>query len=371
MITKSLHIVSFSIPFPANYGGAIDVFYKLKKLNENGVKVILHCFQYDRKKKEELEKFATQVFYYPRNLSPINLFKRSPFIINSRSNHALTERLLEDEHPILLEGLHCCALLDDLRFKNRKIIVRSHNIEHDYYQHLALVETNFLKKIYFKLEAKKLNTAEHHYYPKVSQILGISDKDTTYFQKEYQKGITVGAFHQFETVKVQSNISDFAFYHGNLSVGENNEAALYLVKEVFSKVNFKLIIAGSDPSPELFSACQVANNVELKANLSSEEIINLLENAQINILPTFQSTGVKLKLIAALFRGKHCIVNHKMVKGTGLEDLCHIGNKAEELIKLVEELKDVPIAPEVISERQTALYAFDNHQNALKIIELL
>ena len=34
-----IHIVSFDIPYPANYGGVIDVFFKAKFLAEKGVKV--------------------------------------------------------------------------------------------------------------------------------------------------------------------------------------------------------------------------------------------------------------------------------------------------------------------------------------------
>lgn len=45
---KYLNIVSFNIPYPANYGGVIDVYYKLEALRACGVKLILHCFEYER-----------------------------------------------------------------------------------------------------------------------------------------------------------------------------------------------------------------------------------------------------------------------------------------------------------------------------------
>ena len=43
---NKLHIISLDIPFPANYGGVIDIFYKLKSLSNLGVEIILHCFEY-------------------------------------------------------------------------------------------------------------------------------------------------------------------------------------------------------------------------------------------------------------------------------------------------------------------------------------
>jgi len=41
---KHLHIISFDIPYPANYGGVIDVFYKLRALVSAGIKIHLHAF---------------------------------------------------------------------------------------------------------------------------------------------------------------------------------------------------------------------------------------------------------------------------------------------------------------------------------------
>ncbi|MCX6283192.1 MAG: mannosyltransferase, partial [Bacteroidetes bacterium] len=42
---QHLHIVSFDIPYPPDYGGVIDVYYKIKTLSEAGVKIHLHCFE--------------------------------------------------------------------------------------------------------------------------------------------------------------------------------------------------------------------------------------------------------------------------------------------------------------------------------------
>ena len=60
MKNKTLHIVSFNIPFPANYGGVIDVFYKIKALQNQGVNIILHAFEYGRQQAPELEKYCSQ-----------------------------------------------------------------------------------------------------------------------------------------------------------------------------------------------------------------------------------------------------------------------------------------------------------------------
>ena len=57
-----LHIVSFDVPFPPNYGGVIDVFYKIKALHKLGVKIILHTFDYGRGKPTELNNYCEEIF---------------------------------------------------------------------------------------------------------------------------------------------------------------------------------------------------------------------------------------------------------------------------------------------------------------------
>ena len=69
MHRKRLHIVSVDIPVPVNYGGAIDIYYKLKALKNTGIKVHLHCYEYDRKPAEELNQYCEEVFYYKREVN--------------------------------------------------------------------------------------------------------------------------------------------------------------------------------------------------------------------------------------------------------------------------------------------------------------
>src|SRR5690606_3785580 len=134
-----LHIISFDVPYPANYGGVIDVFFKVKALVSLGVKVHLHCFEYGRKPSAELEELCEEVYYYHRKTTRGYLFRRRPFIVVTRSSEELMQRLLKDDHPILFEGLHTCFYLADERLVDRFKIVRTHNIEHDYYRNLAKV----------------------------------------------------------------------------------------------------------------------------------------------------------------------------------------------------------------------------------------
>ena len=370
-MNKHLHIISFDIPFPPSYGGVIDVFFKIKALHEKGVKIHLHCFEYGRKHTDELGSICESVNYYRRKSGPAYLFGSLPYIVSTRSSGSLAKELLKDDHAILFEGLHCCSHLADVRLKNRKKIVRMHNIEHDYYDSLAKVERSFFKRKYFNSEAKKLKKFEQ-VLTLAANVIAISPADSFYLSEKYKNVSCISPFHPDERVQVREGKGDFVLYHGNLAIGENNEAALFLVNKVFNDLKIPLIIAGNDPSEELLTAAKKNPYISIKKNISTNEIYALIRQAQINILPTFQSTGIKLKLLAALFNGRHCIVNSPMVKGTGLEQLCIVADASQAMKEAVNKFFAADLDEQEKTKREKILLRdFSNAANAEKLLSLI
>ncbi|MBK8498563.1 MAG: hypothetical protein IPL52_07020 [Flavobacteriales bacterium] len=366
-----LHIVSFDVPAPPSYGGVIDVYYKAKALAEIGVKVHLHCFQYGRSKAPELELFCESVHYYPRRTGKLQLLNALPYVVVSRRSEPLMENLLGDEHPILFEGLHCCYHLGDPRLHGRTRIVRAHNVEHDYYAALAKAATSTFRRSYFINEAHKLQRFQP-VLAEADRVLAISPKDQAYFGSHFRNVVHVPAFHASEKVEVPDGLGDFAFYHGALGVAENDQAALHLVRNVFKDLPVKLVIAGSDASSELKRAIARAPNVELREDISTGEIHALVRGAQVNVLPTFQATGIKLKLLLCLFTGRHVVCNTPMVEGTGLVELCHVHDDAESMRNSILACMARPANGQALEERARVLEErFSNRRNAEQIVKLL
>ncbi|MCB9184633.1 MAG: glycosyltransferase [Flavobacteriales bacterium] len=371
MPDRHLHIVSFDVPAPPSYGGVIDVYFKAKALAELGVKVHLHCFQYGRAKAKELERFCASVHYYPRHTGKLQLLNALPYVVVSRRSELLMDRLLADDNPILFEGLHCCYHLGDPRLHGRKRIVRAHNVEHDYYGALAKAASSTFRRTYFINEAHKLQRFEP-VLAEADHVLAISPKDEAYFGSHFHNVTHVPAFHASEKVQVPDGLGDFAFYHGALGVAENDQAALYLVKKVFDGLPVKLVIAGSDASRELKRAVSKTPNVELREGIPTEEIHRLVRTAQVNVLPTFQATGIKLKLLLCLFNGRHVVCNTPMVEGTGLEALCHVHDDPKGMRESILACMGKPANGQALEERARVLEErFSNRANAQRILDLL
>ena len=368
MTENHLHIIAFDVPYPANYGGVIDVFYRVKALSEAGVKVHLHCFEYGRGEQEILKR-CHEVKYYKRDTSFGKQLSLTPFIVNTRRSEALVQDLLKDDYPILCEGLHTTAVLLDKRLKNRKIYVRAHNVEHDYYKGLGDSEKCGWKKLFYLAEAWKLKRYESVLL-KSAGIFAISQKDMEYFKKRYQNVTLVPGFNAADSVCSETGRGEYVLYHGNLSVRENEDAAKWLIENVFSELDLHCIVSGLNPSDKLKKLADRYSNVTLVANPDDAEMIDLLRQAQVNILVTNQPTGLKLKLLNALYNGRFCLVNSDMVKGTSLDMLCVVADEPEQMIAEIKRLMEEDFTEDDIDERDEQMrQLYDNESNAQKIIE--
>lgn len=360
------------MPYPANYGGVIDVFYKLKNLHKASVKIILHCFEYGRGEQKELDKYCTKVYYYKRNTSFINQLSTIPFIIKSRNSEQLITNLLQDEYPILFEGLHTCNFLNDKRLVNRFKIYRESNIEHDYYAHLAKSESNLIKKLYFNLEAKKLRNFQKQLVDAdLMLVVSTADRDYLHSQFPTKKVEYLPSFHAFDEVKIKEGKGDYILYNGNLQVAENIKAVEYLITNVFSKIKHRVIIAGLNPNAEIYNWVKPYPHIQIKANPSEAEMQTLIEDAHINCLYTHQATGLKLKLLNVLYSGRFCICNEAMLAGTNLQATCQIKNTANEMIEAINNTFQQEFTPNLISLRKQALRVFDNAAKTQQLISYL
>ena len=358
------------MPFPADYGGVIDVFYRTKALHELRVMVHLHCFEYGRGRQPELEKYCASVNYYERHVGWKGFSFRLPYIVYSRRSKKLLKNLCMDDHPILLEGVHCTHFLLAHPLNNRKVFVRLQNIEHEYYHNLSMSKVSYFNRAYYFFESRLLKNYEKRIAGK-ARFFGITPGDVATAEAILGKGATryLPAFVPFDTVSVKEGIGEYCLYHGNLSVAENEKAAAWLCQHVFARLNIPLIIAGKNPSEKLVRIIDQSKNCSLQPNLPEEKMNDLIRNAQVNILPSFNSTGIKIKLLHALFNGRHCVVNKASVHGTSLASLCCIADTPEECIAAIEKLMDAPLTKMEMEKRITVLKKFDNQLNAEKLMQ--
>lgn len=341
-----------------------------------GVAIHLHYFSYnERGTPNELNQYCETIHVYERRIGRRGLSARLPYIVASRISTELADNLRKDNHPILLEGIHCTGILPLLDLGNRKVVVRMHNNESAYYRELGRAEHSFWKKIYFRRESRLISRYTGQ-LPGDCMYACITPADTAQLKQMIPAAPVryLPAFPSWQKVSGEEGAGTLCLYHGNLSVPENEEAALWLLRHVFNRIKKPFVIAGKQPSRRLQKMAHLYQHTCLVADPTDAELNDLIRKAHINLLPCFnrEMTGMRLKLLHVLFEGRHCIANEPMVRGTGLEGACHIASGAEAFASVILQLYHHPFTSEELRLREQLLGdTFNNERNCGTLIQYL
>jgi len=369
-LTRDLHIVTLNIPYPPDYGGIIDSYYRIRSLHKAGFGIHLHCFEYGREHSPELESLCKSVNYYPRNTFFIKNLSQKPYTVVSRDSAKLLINLTTDSFPILFDGIHTTFWLDHQYLAERMKIVRVHNIEHRYYSTMGRFESNPVKKLYFGLEALKLKLYEK-ILSHADILLTVSDTDQEYFERTYHNAELIPSFHPCDYIESAEGTGDYIIFHGDLSVNENVLVAEHLISRIFSMVPYRCIIAGKKPPSGLIKRASGYDNISIVPDPDQDQMAELIRNAHINLLFAIAANGLRLKLLIALFSGRHALVNSNITSGTMLALACHVEDSADGIIEKINNLMKIPFTKQEISNREKILEPYSNNFNVNRLIRLI
>jgi len=247
-----------------------------------------------------------------------------------------------------------------------------HNVEWQYYESLSYLTTDVLEKLYYFIESLKLQRIEPKVVLHADEILTLSFSDQAYYREMKTNTHLIPAFHPNTAVESPTGRGEYVLFHGKLSVPDNDKAAQWLIEEVFASIDIPFVIAGMEPSWRLRELADRYDHVSIVENPDETQMINLIKNAHINLLISFQGAGIKLKLLNALFRGRFCIVNDEMVSGMDLKSLCYVRNSPSAIRQTVEALINAPFEQSKIEERRAILETqFSNIENARKLVSII
>lgn len=374
-MSRYLHIVCLDSPCPADCGDAIDMMNRIKAFHKQGIKIHLHYFKVSEKCNSlELNKYCETVQSYERKDALECLSLNAPYFVNCRCNDNLVENINKDRHPVLLEGLHTTGIISHINQDDRKICVRMHNEASVHYREMARCTLNPAKKTFYLAESlltKKYTST----LPDECLYACVSDEDRECFANlGFSNVQTIPIFPSWQTVDCPTGIGSLCLFHGNLSNPDTEKAALWLLSNVFNIVRIPFVIAGKNPPKSIQKAAGLCQNTCLVSNPCETEMEDLVQKAHINILPGFNKniTGVRIKLLHALYKGRHCVTTPAMVEGTGLKDACHIGTTANAVASIISQLYYLPFEEEEVKLRKRLLEdTYNNDKNIGQFIDYL
>lgn len=357
-----LHIVSLDIPYPPLRGNVSGIFHRIRSLQEAGVNIILHAFYKKFGLPDELAKYCRTVYLYPRKpmwkITGLHL----PLYVQSRRSDQLVNTLCQDKHPILFEGLHCLYHFEDPLLADRKKFVRMHNIESLYYGHLGSREGNPLRKGYYLFESSRSKVLEEKLLPVATGVFAISQAENQFLLECNIHSFWIPPFHPYRQVSGKPGSGEYALYHGDLSIRENEEAAIFLIQQVFSKLDYPLVIAGFRPGLKFKQLLKSRPRITLVDSPSALQMKEILEKAHIHLLPFSQSNGFKMKILDSLALGRHIISNTLIGEANPeLGEHLHLaGPSAADWIVKINEMLPKTFSP---MERENRQKLFDTIYN--------
>ncbi|AZA78634.1 glycosyltransferase family 1 protein [Chryseobacterium sp. G0186] len=331
---KALHLISFNYPYPPSYGGIIDVYYKIKALSELGVKIHLHCFvnQIPEKTDPEIKNITENVFFYKKKKNPLLYFSPVPFAAAIRNSNMLLHNLMKIKAPVLFEGLQTTSLLTQLKDKGQyPLYLRLHNNEAEYYKGLSSSEKNIFKKIIYKVEAIKYENYQKKHLKEFKSVFCLSEKEFHETENYSGNAKLIHIFHGNRTVKLLDKKGDYFLFHGDLSISDNKKALEEVIELFKGFSQYKLIVASDRASDDIKKKINSVKNIKLVPIETNENLHHLLENAQANILLSFQNSGTKVKLFNSLYNSRFVIINQNITDDDSLRDLCLYGSNLQEI----------------------------------------
>lgn len=263
------------------------------------------------------------------------------------------------------------------KYSKAKIVVRTHNIEHMIWSRMIANEKNSAKKKYLSLQNARLKVFEYWVLKEVDAIVPITAVDQKYFeswniQKPYFSSPTGLLLEKYQ-VDHRKEIPMSVFHFGSMDWMPNEEAVLWFVDEVWSKVielqpKAKFYIVGRGISPKV-SAIDVPNAVVIGAAGSPQEVYH---NYSVMVVPLLSGSGMRIKLIEGMAYGKAIVSTSVGAEGipvTNGKD-CMIADDPESFARAVVELLNED-SKRVSLQNEARAFAEKNYDNTYLVQALL
>ena len=348
-------------PLPLTDGGCIAFHALTTGLMQagHGVKVFTlftdkHDFLPETMPEEYVQKTDIEGVYVDTNMNFVdvycNFMTRDPYNLSrffSVDVDIRLTRLLQKEKYdcIILESIFTTPYLPTIRRNvNTKVILRSHNIEHQIWNKLAVGEKNFFKRVYLSYLGKKLYKAEIEAWRSVDGIACISREDLQFTKALSQKpSYLLPVAMAIQEPEVMHGHKLKVYHIGSMDWLPNIEAITNFIKNTLPAIleefpNFELHIAGR----------------KMPANLDHNKTLGVVSwgevesaeafarNFQIMIVPLQSGSGIRIKILEAFAMGMAVISTEQGIRGIDVEDRkeFYLAETSEEWVAALRALQD-------------------------------
>lgn len=248
----------------------------------------------------------------------LDLIKGKSYNITRFDNPSMHQKLqsvlsASDYDCILVESLYMMPYVKTIRGKSKAVIVyRAHNIENLIWRRLADKSGFFLKKMYLKVLADRLERYEKEVIQLVDAIVPLTLQDETWFRNKGYGGrmhvVPVGVSVEDYVIHDMGSDSKTAFHLGSMDWMPNVEGVEWLLYQVWPKVlelvpDAKLYLAGKGMPDTIID--QATDNIVVTGYV--DDLLQFFNGKQVMLVPLFSGSGMRVKIIEGMAAGRTVI----------------------------------------------------------------
>lgn len=353
-------------PYPCYDGGSMAMHNLSKGLAENGVELKILSFATHKHpspihalNQDYIEQFSPEYMAVAAKTDAltflVSLFSKWPFVFYRYYSKSIEDKLIEllktPYDAVVFDGLYTAVYLDVvLKHSHAKCVYRAHNVEYSLWQQKAQNQSNSLKAALFNYFAKQVYSFEKNTLQKAHGLAAISKTDQKQLlamspQKLPSEYIPFGYIPP--TTLQASKQNEHIGFIGALNWQPNIEALHWFLNSIWP------IVLGANPNAQFHVAGRDnASGIDFNTykNLrywgEVDDIQDFYNAVNVIVVPLKTGSGVRIKIIEALYQQKAVVSTTKGAEGLELksgEHLCiadESNDFANQIINLLNNYKE-------------------------------
>lgn len=327
---------------PVDAGGKIRSFNILRQLQKDHEVVLLT--HYGGKRDPGYEKEIRNVFpgavpvwtAAPDSSQIARLMhylyclgSRAPFAVRKFTDKAAGRRIEQLFEEKQFDAAVCDFLSASLTFPRHlrgQTVLFQHNVESILWDRMLATEHNWLKKIIYGMEARKMRRYEKATIAEFKHVIAVSEQDRAHMSESLPSdrisvvptGVDLGQYHFKPGAQ---SVTPLVVFTGTMDFDPNIDGVNYFCREIWPQVlqtvpNARFRIVGKKPVP----AVQRLASTQVEVTGTVNSIVEHLQQAWVVVVPLRMGGGTRLKIYEAMAAGRAVVSTSIGAEGLDVND---------------------------------------------------
>jgi len=243
----------------------------------------------------------------------LGLFSSLPYIVHKYHSARIKRIIGELWKQRRFDILICDFLEMSVNLEKNTVfpkVLFQHNVESAIWDRYYQVERNWLKRLYFFYERRRMRKYEAFACQRFDRVLAVSQADKLKLEGEFGihdiAVIPTGVDTEYFASRKEKTVPGSLVFTGSMDWLPNQDAISYFCEEIFPLVKrqvpeAKLWVVGRNPSDRILELSQKNENIIITGTV--EDVRPYMVQAQIYIVPLRVGGGTRIKIFEAMAMG--------------------------------------------------------------------